>query len=227
VRKFVTYIFASNVPELVPFIVFVLFRIPLPLTVMQILAVDLGTDLMPALALGTEHAEPDVMQRPPRKRSERLLNLPTLLRAYLWLGMIEAALSLGGFFFVFWLSGWQFGTLLPDSGQLYLAATTMTFAGIVACQIGNAFACRSGSQSVWRLGFATNRMLLAGIAVEVALLLLLIYVPALREAFGLAALAPWHYLLLLTFGPLLVVLEEGRKWMVRARIQRPNVGLIM
>ncbi|HEX6044523.1 MAG TPA: cation-transporting P-type ATPase [Pyrinomonadaceae bacterium] len=220
VRKFVTYIFASNIPELVPFIVFVLFRIPLPLTVMQILAVDLGTDLMPALALGAEHSEPDVLQRPPRKRSERLLNLPTLLRAYVWLGMIEAVLSLGGFFFVFWLSGWQFGTPLPDSGRLYLAATTMTFAGIVACQIGNVFACRSGSRSVWRLGFATNRMLLAGIAVEVTLLLVLIYVPALRGAFGLAALAPQHYLLLLTFGPLLIILEEGRKWMVRARYSK-------
>jgi magnesium-transporting ATPase (P-type) len=109
VRKFVTYIFASNAAELVPFIVFILFRIPLPLTVMQILAVDLGTDLLPALALGAEAPEPDVMRRPPRSRRERLLNLPTLLRAYGWLGMIEAALSLGGFFFAYWLTGWRRG----------------------------------------------------------------------------------------------------------------------
>jgi magnesium-transporting ATPase (P-type) len=107
VRKFVTYIFASNAAELVPFIVFILFRIPLPLTVMQILAVDLGTDLLPALALGAEAPEPDVMRRPPRSRRERLLNLPTLMRAYGWLGMIEAALSLGGYFFAYWLAGWR------------------------------------------------------------------------------------------------------------------------
>jgi magnesium-transporting ATPase (P-type) len=76
---------------------------------MQILAVDLGTDLLPALALGAEAPEPDVMRRPPRSRRERLLNLPTLLRAYGWLGMIEAALSLGGFFFAYWLTGWRRG----------------------------------------------------------------------------------------------------------------------
>lgn len=211
VRKFVIYIFASNVPELVPFIVFILFGIPLPLTVMQILAVDLGTDLLPALALGAEPSEPDVMERRPRKRSERLLNLPTLLRAYGWLGMIEAALSLGGYFFVFWLAGWHSGMPLPDSGRVYVTATTMTLAGIVACQVGNAFACRSGSQSIWHLGFWTNRMLLGGIAAELVLLILLIYAPPLRTLFSLAPLAPVLWLLLLTFGPVLLLLEEGRK----------------
>ncbi len=211
VRKFVTYIFASNVPELVPFIVFVLFRIPLPLTIMQILAVDLGTDLFPALALGAEAPESDVMTRRPRQRSERLLNLSTLLRAYGWLGMLEAALSLSGYFFVFWLAGWHSGMPLSDSGPLYVTATTMTLAGIVACQVGNAFACRSRSESIWHLGFGTNRMLLGGIAAELTLLLVLIYTPPLRTVFGLAPLAPWHWLLLLTFGPVLLFFEEGRK----------------
>ena len=211
VRKFVTYIFASNVPELVPFIVFVLFRIPLPLTIMQILAVDLGTDLLPALALGAEAPESDVMTRCPRKRSERLLNFPTLLRAYGWLGMLEAALSLSGYFFVFWLAGWRSGMPFSDSGPLYVTATTMTLAGIVACQLGNAFACRSRSESIWHLGFGTNRMLLGGIAAELTLLFVLIYTPPLRTVFGLAPLAPWHWLLLLSFGPVLLFFEEGRK----------------
>jgi magnesium-transporting ATPase (P-type) len=211
VRKFVTYIFASNVPELVPFIVFVLFRIPLPLTIMQILAVDLGTDLLPALALGAEAPEADVMTRRPRQRSERLLNLSTLLRAYGWLGVLEAALSLSGYFFVFWLAGWHSGMPLSDSGPLYVTATTMTLAGIVACQVGNAFACRSRSESIWHLGFGTNRMLLGGITAELTLLLVLIYTPPLRTVFGLAPLAPWHWLLLLTFGPVLLFFEEGRK----------------
>ena len=215
VRKFVTYIFASNVPELAPFILFILFRIPLPLTVTQILAVDLGTDLFPALSLGAEPAEPDVMKRRPRRRSERLLNLPTLLRAYGWLGPLEAALSLAGFFFVFWLAGWHSGMALPDSGPVYVAATTMTLAGIVACQVGNAFACRSSSQSIWRLGIGTNRMLLVGIAIELGLLLLLIYVPVLQTAFGLAPLSSPHWLLLLAFAPALLIIEECRKALLR------------
>jgi magnesium-transporting ATPase (P-type) len=208
VRKFVTYIFASNIPEIVPFVAFVLFGIPLPLTVMQILAVDLGTDLLPALALGTEPPEPDVMARPPRARSARLLDGPTLLRAYGWLGLIEGALCLGGFFFAYWLAGWRPGAPLADSGSLYATATTMSLAGIVACQLGNAFACRSTHRSSWRLGFSTNRMLLLGIGVEIALILLIVYTPALASVFGLAPLGLGHWALLATFGPLLLGLEE-------------------
>ena len=211
VRKFVTYIFASNIPEIVPFIAFVLFRIPLPLTVMQILAVDLGTDLLPALALGAETPEPDVMRRPPRSHRERLLNLPTLLRAYGWLGMIEAALSLGAYFFAYWLAGWRHGAPMPSSGIVYATATTMSLAGIVACQIGNAFACRNSRQASWRLGFSGNRLLLIGIIVEVALLLLLIYAPPLQSVFGLAPLGIEHWSLLAAFGPLLFICEEVRK----------------
>lgn len=211
VRKFVTYIFASNVPEIVPFVVYVLFHVPLPLTIMQILAVDLGTDLLPALALGSERPQGDVMTRPPRRRAERLLNLPTLLRGYLWLGMLEAALSLSGYLFVLWLAGWHLGLPLESSDPVYMTATTMTLAGIVACQIGNAFACRSDSDSIWRLGFTTNRMLIGGIVIEVCLLLILMYVSPLRSMFGLAPLAPIHWLLLLTFGPLLLFFEECRK----------------
>src|SRR3990172_10657567 len=97
VGKFVNYIFTSNVPELVPLLAFVFFRIPLPLTVMQILAVDLGTDLLPALALGTEQPEPGVMDQPPRPRSQRLLGVRRLLHAYGFLGMAEAALALFAF----------------------------------------------------------------------------------------------------------------------------------
>jgi magnesium-transporting ATPase (P-type) len=216
VRKFVTYIFASNIPEIVPFVIYVLFHVPLPLTIMQILAVDLGTDLLPALALGSERPQGDVMTRPPRRRTERLLNLPTLLRGYMWLGMLEAALSLSGYLFVLWLAGWHLGLPLESSNSVYLTATTMTLAGIVACQIGNAFACRSDTDSIWRLGFTTNRMLLGAIVIEVCLLLTLIYVSPLRSMFGLAPLAPIHWLLLLTFGPLLLLFEEWRKALRRA-----------
>jgi len=221
VRKFVTYIFASNIPELVPFVVYVLFHVPLPLTIMQILAVDLGTDLLPALALGSERPQGDVMTRPPRQRDERLLNLPTLLRAYAWLGTLEAAFSLCGYLIVLWLAGWHLGLPLESSNRLYLTATTMTLAGIVACQVGNAFACRSDTESIWHLGFTTNRMLIGAIAAEVSLLLILIYVLPLRNMFGLAPLAPEHWLLLLTFGPLLLLFEEGRKALRRRMAVAP------
>ena len=130
--KFVSYIFASNVPELVPFLAYVFLGIPLPLTVMQILAVDLGTDLLPALALGAEPPEPGVMDCPPRPRSQRLLGADRLLHAYGFLGMAEAALSLLGFFWTYWLAGWRPGLPMVAPGDLYRRATTMTLAGIVA-----------------------------------------------------------------------------------------------
>lgn len=182
---------------------------------MQILAVDLGTDLFPALALGMEPPEPDVMRRPPRRRSERLLDLPTLLRAYGWLGMLEAVLSLGGYFFSYRLAGWHPPELLPASGPAYLTATTMSLAGIVACQVGNAFACRGVRQSVFRIGLTTNRALLAAIGIELALLALLVYAPPLASVFGLAPLALRHWLLLAAFVPVVLFLEEGRKAAVR------------
>ena len=215
VRKFVTYIFASNVPEIVPFAAFVLFRIPLPLTVMQILAVDIGTDLVPAIALGAEAPEPEIMSRRPRPRSERLLNPATLLRAYGWLGMIEAGLSLGGYFFVYWLAGWRPGLSLEKSGSVYVLATTMSLAGIVACQVGNVFACRSIHRSIWQRGLKINRLLFLGIAVELTLLVLLVYAHPLQAVFGLSPLSYKHWLLLASFGPLLLLLEESRKAIAR------------
>jgi P-type Ca2+ transporter type 2C len=215
--KFVRYIFASNVPELVPFLAFVLLGVPLPLTVMQILAVDLGTDLVPALGLGSEPPEPGVMDRPPRSRHERLLGAGRLLHAYAFLGVVEAVLSLGAFFWVYWLAGWRPGAPMAAAGELYQRATTMTLAGIVAAQVGNVFACRTERESVFRVGLFRNRLVLVGVAVEILVLLALVVVPPLRGLFGVAPLALREWTPLLAFPAIVVGLEEGRKWIVRRR----------
>jgi len=217
IRKFVTYILASNVPEGIPFVAFVLFKIPLPLTVMQILAVDLGTDLVPALGLGTEAPEPGIMDRPPRSRNKRLLDTPLLLRAYLFLGMLEAAFSMAAFFFVYYVNGWRPGMPMADSGPLYLTATTMTLAAIVASQVGNVFACRTERESVFRAGLFNNKLVLWGIATELVIITCLIYTPFLHRIFGLAPLAVKEWAFLLIFPPVLLLMEEGRKWIVRMR----------
>ncbi len=217
IRKFVIYVFVSNVAEAAPFAAFVLFRVPLPLTIMQILAVDLGTDLLPALALGMERPEPGIMDRPPRPRTERILDWATIGRAFGWLGLIEATLGLAGYFAAFWLSGWRPGAALPADGPAYVTATTMTLAGIVAGQVGTVFACRSSHQSILQLGWASNRAVLVGVAAELALLLAVIYLPPLAAIFGTAPLGAEHWLLLSTFPLLLLLLEEGRKALVRRR----------
>jgi Ca2+-transporting ATPase len=215
--KFITYIFASNVPELIPFLAFAFLGIPLPLTVMQILAVDLGTDLLPALALGAEQPEPGIMDRPPRARGDRLLGPTRLLRAYGFLGVAEAALALLAFFWTYWLAGWRPGLPMAATGDLYRRATTMTLAGIVASQVGNVFACRTDRESVFRVGLLSNRLVLAGIGAEVVILLGLIVVPPFPAIFGLAPLSFAEWSLLLFFPPVVLLLEETRKWVARQR----------
>ena len=208
VRKFIVYIFAHATPEVVPFLVFALSggAIPLPLTVMQILAIDLGTEILPALALGREPAEPGLMQRPPRPRSEGVIQRPMLYRAWIFLGLIEAALVLAGFFYVLWQAGWTSGADVSSGSPLhgaYLEATTMTFAGIVACQIGTAFAARTEHASLRSVGVFSNPMLLWGIASEIVFLAAIVYVPFLQDAFGTAALGLTEIAILATF-PLVV-----------------------
>ncbi len=204
VRKFIVYIFAHATPEVVPFLLFALSggAIPLPLTVMQILAIDLGTEILPALALGRERAEPGLMERPPRRRAEGVITAPMLYRAWLFLGLIEAALVLAGFFYVLWQAGWSSGADVSAGSTLhspYVEATTMTFAGIVACQIGTAFASRTDRASLRSIGFFSNRMLLWGIASEIAFLAALVYIPALQPIFHTTALGASEIAILATF----------------------------
>ncbi|MEI7613509.1 MAG: cation-transporting P-type ATPase [Betaproteobacteria bacterium] len=215
IRKFLTYILTSNVPELIPYLVYVLFRVPLPLTIIQILAVDLGTDMLPALALGAERPDPSVMCQPPRRPDERLLSWPLLARAYLWLGPLQAAVSLLAFFFVLHAAGWHLGMTLAINDPLYLQATTVCLAGIVCSQMVNLFVCRHPRVAAWSFPVLENRLLLLGLAVEIGLLLLIIYSPAGHWVFATQAFSikVWWLIgaLALVFGGL----EESRKFLFR------------
>ncbi|HEY0665313.1 MAG TPA: cation-transporting P-type ATPase [Gallionella sp.] len=215
VRKFLTYILTSNIPEIVPYLAFVLFRIPLPLTIIQILAVDLGTDMLPALALGAEKPDPDVMRRPPRPRCERLLNGGLLLRAYLFLGPLEAVAGMAAFFFVLQGAGWQYGTALGLHDHLYLQATTACLSAIIAMQVVNVFLCRHPALSAFSRGHRFNRLIAWGIAFELLLLALIVYTPWGNALFGTAPLAAEVWLFIAPFGICMLLLEEGRKALVR------------
>jgi len=235
IRKFMTYILASNTPEIVPFLGMVAFKIPPALTIMQILAVDLGTDMVPALALGAETPEAGIMDRPPRPKQEFLLNVPLLIRAYLFLGVIEAVLSMLGFFIVWWSYGYSLADLQqvtpmilnhtadPTVTGIYRQATTMTLAAIVACQVGNLFACRSSWGSIFRQSLSSNSLIWLGITVECVALFAFIDFPPFRQVFGTASLTNWHWLLLLACPPILIGLEELRKLLLRNR-RRGNVN---
>ena len=224
IRKFSTYILASNVPEIVPFLGYGFIGMPLALTVPQVLAVDLGTDMIPALGLGTENPHDDVMNLPPRPKSERLLSIPLLLQAYLFLGIIEAAVAMGGFFLYLLANGWSWGAELAWSSPLYWEATTVTLASIVLAQVANVFACRSNRLSVWQIGWFTNPLILWGIAAELTLLVLITYTRVGNEIFGTSPLPAWIFGPLALGGLLLLCAEETRKMIARRLARNSTIN---
>jgi len=228
IRKFITYILSSNIPELLPFLAMVFFKIPPALVIMQILAIDLGTDMVPALALGAEEPEAGILLQPPRKKSKPLLDKSLMLRAFLFLGLLEGVVGMIGFLLVWRSNGYGItelqgmtSAILARSGTatemaIYHQATTVTLAAIVACQVGNVFACRSERTSIFRLGFFSNRLIWLGIAVEWTLILSIIYFPPLQKVFATAPLSPWQWLMLLLCPPLILIADEIRKKIVQA-----------
>jgi len=223
IRKFLTYILTSNVPELVPYLAFAFARVPLALTVMQILAVDLGTDLLPALGLGAESPDSRVMQRRPRRREERLLTPDLLVRAYLFLGSLEAAAAMGAFFVVLAAAGWQSDQELSTSGVLYRQATTACLTAIVCMQVVNVHLCRSRRTSIVSRHFFENPLITLGIVAEIALILAIDYTALGHAVFDTAPLGYHAWLVILPFAAVMLALEEARKAFVR---RRERTGLI-
>jgi len=218
IQKFIIYILTHNIAELMPFIAYVLFRLPLPLTVMQVLAIDLGTDILPALALAAEPPEPGVMARPPRARQERLLAWPVMKRAYLFLGPLEAAVALTAFFWIYWQSGWRPGMAMADSGPLYLLATSYCFAAIIVSQMGNLWGCRTDLTSTLHLGLRGNWLLIGAWLGNLPLIAALFYLPWLQDLFGTYPL-DWTQWLGLAPGALLLLLSEELRKALKRRQQ--------
>jgi magnesium-transporting ATPase (P-type) len=193
--------------------------------VLQILAIDLGTEILPALALGREPAEPGLMERRPRPRTEGVIKRSMLVRAWVFLGLIEAALVLGGFFFVLLHAGWSAGEDVSSGSPLHgacLQATTMTFAGIVVCQIGTAVAARTERASLRAVGFFSNRLLLWGVLSELLFLAALVYVPPLQSVFGTAALGPLELAVLAPFPFIVWGADELRRAHARRATAQPD-----
>jgi magnesium-transporting ATPase (P-type) len=222
IRKFILYIFAHATPEVVPFLVFAFGRgaIPLPLTVLQLLVFDVGTETLPALALGREPAEAGLMSRPPRLRNEGVIQRAMLLRAWLFLGLIAAALQMGAFFSVLIGAGWHPGAPVGSGSPLhhaYQQATTMTFLAMVVGQIGTAVAARTEHASLRSVGLFSNRLLLWGIGLELMLTAVIVYFPPIQQLLGTAALTPRMLLTVVPFPFVVWGADELRRYLVRRR----------
>ncbi|WP_268815539.1 cation-translocating P-type ATPase [Microbacterium sp. SLBN-154] len=181
VRRFLTYHLTDNVAELTPLVVWALTGgdVPLAIGVLQVLALDIGSDMLPALALGAEPARKDSMQG---RRRRAIVDRALLTRAFLILGPWEALVAMGAFVAVLILGGWSWGS--PPSVDLLASASGTAFAAIALGQMANAFACRSTTRPVWRLRARTNPLVLWAVAAQAVLLVLFLAVPALAELLG-------------------------------------------
>ncbi|WP_329296776.1 cation-transporting P-type ATPase [Streptomyces pseudovenezuelae] len=214
IRKFLIYLFSHNIAELTPILVATFAGFPLvPITAVQILAIDLGSDVLPALALGAEPPEPDVMDRPPRSRRERLFSTAVMGRI-LFLGGIQSFGVCAVFFWHIHASGIPYADFTKDD-TVYREAITMVQAGIVVSQFFNALAVRTDRQSVFRIGLLSNPWLLVAGCFGIALMAAISYVPFLQTVFNTAPLAAAEWAVLVGLGALLLAAEEARKGWLR------------
>lgn len=181
IRRFLTYHLTDNVAELFPFVAWALTggRFPLMIGVLQVLALDIATDTLPAVALGAEPPAPRTLDRPPQ--SGHLLDRTVARRAFGVLGPTEVVLSLLAFLGTYLAAGWRPGDPFDLGTQVQLTASGAAWATIVVAQLSNAFACRSTIQPAWRLGWTRNRLLLGAIAVELVITGSLLFVPGLAR----------------------------------------------
>ena len=221
IRKFLTYILTSNVPELVPYLAFAFAGVPLALTVIQILAVDLGTDMVPALGLGAEPPDSGLMQRPPRSRHDRLLTPGLLARAYLFLGSFEAMAAMASFFFVLAVTGWQWGQELAATDMQYRQATTACLTAIVLMQLINVHLCRSRRTSIFSRPFFGNALITSGIVAEVALILAIDYTSVGNAVFSTAPIGYTACLVVVPCAVAMLAIDEAQKAFARRRDREP------
>ena len=217
IHRFLTYHLTDNVAELTPFVIWALSggQFPLALGVLQILALDIGTDLLPALALGAEPPGKRILARPPERR--HLMDRQLIIRVFCILGPVEAAMEMAVFSAVLAGGGWNRGQV-PQAGLL-MAASGAAFTAVVLGQLANAFACRSATVPPWKLGWGTNRLLVWAVLAELAVLAVCLYVPYLATLLGQAPPPPMGFLLALLAAPAVLLADWIHK-SVRGRLRR-------
>ncbi|MGD6850633.1 MAG: cation-translocating P-type ATPase [Candidatus Bathyarchaeia archaeon] len=235
IRKFIVYVFAHNWAELIPFVLYALIGFPLPLLVVQILAIDLAIDVIPSLALSREPPEAGIMEEPPRSIKERLFT-PRVFARSVYIGIIIAIGALIGCLNVWATGGWHIGMPVPVNWQfgvegitpdpIYLKGVTMMFAGIVVAQAGNVLACRTSKQSIFKTSIATNKWIVWGIIAQLSILAVLIYVPLMQEVFGTVALGWMDWVFLLSLAVVVILADEIRKLFARHFFKKKGEDLV-
>ncbi|MGH8869876.1 MAG: cation-translocating P-type ATPase [Actinomycetes bacterium] len=182
IRRFLTYHLTDNVAELTPFAAWALTggQYPLALSVLQVLALDIGTDLLPALALGGEPPSRHVLTGP--ARTGQLIDRGMIGRVFGVLGPAEAAVEMAAFTAVLVAGGWAWGT---DPGPALLAsASGAAFTAVVLGQLANTFACRSSVRWAGAVPLRTNPLVLVAVAFELVMLAAFLGIPVVADLLG-------------------------------------------
>ena len=210
IRRFLTYHLTDNVAELTPFAIWALSggRFPLALGVLQILCLDIGTDLLPALALGAEPPAPDVLAQGPTAR--HLIDPTLLRRVFGVLGPAEALVEMTAFAVALLLAGWRPGGDAPTAATL-AAASGAAFAAVVFGQMANAFACRSGRTPVWRLGWRSNPLVVGAVVAELVALAGFLFIGPVAAALDQAAPGLWPAAVALLAAPAVLLADAAHK----------------
>lgn len=228
IKRFIIYIFTSNFPEAVPFVLFALTagRIPLAIRVMQVLAIDLGTDMFPAIALAADPPDAGLMELPPRKLSDHIVTKDVIIRAYGIHGPLIAIASLLAFYFFYHTNGFAGKWIgLPNetsafANSVYYPATTMALAAVVMGQVGNLFAQRSNRIPFFKQKWFNNPLIWYGVAFEIALIVAIVYVPFLNTFVQTKPFAPHYWLFLIIFIPISPIADAIRKWFVGQKTKK-------
>ena len=220
IRRFLTYHLTDNVAELTPFLIWGLSggRFPLAIGVLQVLCLDIVTDLLPALALGAEPPSPGLLSRPLTGR--HLIDSSLLRRVFGALGPTEAAIEMAAFITGLLALGWRPGDPFPTGEQL-LAASGAAFAAVVLGQVANAQACRSATRPPWRLGWTSNHLMNLALLVQILLLVGLLAIPPVAKFLGQAVPSPAAALVACSAIPALLVVDALQK-LVRSKRPHPN-----
>lgn len=221
IKKFVTYILSSNVPEIVPYVLTFFFKIPNPLSVIQILSIDLGSDMLPGLGLGSEAPEKNIMKRPPVAKHEKILDWEVFKRGYFFIGIIEASAAMFAFITFLLSHGWQYGQVDLHNPHLQAQAMTMTLLGAITTQLANSWSMRSWDFNIWTMSLTSNKTLIFSFFAVLAWIWALLNVEGVQKVFNTAHIDSVDLWILVPFPIILLVSHETYKYF---RLKNLNIN---
>lgn len=215
IRKFIFFLLSCNISEVLVIFIAVIIGLKLPLVAIQILWMNLVTDGLPALALGVEPRDIDIMKRKPRHKNEGVLSKDSVARL-LTVSVVITAGVLGVFIWALMSKGWTWNAPLEETSPVYIYALTMAFTTLVVFELFNAFNAKSESKNAFVSGVFSNKYLIGAVIISLLLQLMVIYTP-LSSVFDTVALslADWVIITAVSFT---VVLADAAYKLIRNRV---------